>query len=641
MQMSRYVRLSKGLYDKGTLISPESVFDNIKEDVDYYVSPYFYNEEHYKAFKQKGSIKGIKDVLTNKIWFDFDKKEDPSLAQADTQVLVTRLRNYGIQEKDIEIYFSGNKGFNVQVTLNRELNPDQVYSLAINKFGSGLSTIDSSIYDSAQIIRVPGTRHQVTQLYKIPLTLTQLNTLTINEVKTMAKSLDNISDFEWGVINPKEEFFDLPKEQSKVIKTLDIDFNNKNPQWRNCKWSLLQGNFKSGERHSAMMVIAATAKALGFDEVTANHLCASAAEKQAAKTNTPQFPPEELEENIIPSVYTNDWEGGQYTCEKPGWLQSYCTSLGDHQCAKSSQNNTIEINEAFTLFKDYAQNIDTLTIGTGIPAIDRNLRMTIGMSVGIVAGPGTGKTSLALQVLNNMSKRNEQCVFFSYDMYHSLVFQKLVQKHFQLDPDDIFNYFKEDNKDFQAEVMEVLKDEYKNVAFCFKTGQTPDDIIKTIKETEEKTQKKVRLIVIDYNELVLSDINDSTASSSYVAQKLREIATSLNICVVVLLQPNKMAGAPSDEILSYRSAKGSSAIEQSLSVMLGMSRPGYSPKNPDEDRFITINALKNRMGRLFSVDLHWDGLTGSVRELLPEENSFLKEIRKRKEEESKGEEKWS
>jgi replicative DNA helicase len=221
-------------------------------------------------------------------------------------------------------------------------------------------------------------------------------------------------------------------------------------------------------------------------------------------------------------------------------------------------------------------------------------------------------------------------------MYHSLVIQKLIQKHFKDQPEHIFERFKNGDAEYEKKVRDKLKEEYKNIEFCFDTGQTPDDIERTIKHTREKNNKDVRLVVIDYNELVLTNFSDPTQSSAFAIQKMREIASKYNCCVIVLLQPNKLAGSPSDELKSYRSAKGSSAIEQAMSVMLGISRPGYNPRKPEEDKFLVINGLKNRMGSLFNVELSWDGLTGNVRELTDEERRLLKEIEERKNAEKEG-----
>ena len=630
MSSSKYVRLTNSLYDKGILVPEEKVFDSIDSEKDYYTSTYFYNENHLEQFKKTGSIKGIRDVLTDKIWFDFDSEDSVERAVKDTIEVVNRLKQYGINEKNIELYFSGNKGTTVIVKFNRMLTPDQVKSIVINKFGKGLDTLDHTLYDASQVLRVPGTRHPSSGLYKIPLTFKDLSTLTVKQIKEKAASLENLGNFSWEQENLSEELLKIVPEKVQVAKpATPVD---KPRHWKDYKWHLLQGNFEKGERHSAMMVLASTCRALGYDEESAIALCLAADAKHNEKYN--DSPIEDLESNIIPSIYSESWKGGQYSPQTDPWLAKYCEKQGFEVDAISDV--TVAIEDTFTMFKDYAMNIDKLTIKTGIDAIDKKLRMTIGMVVGVVAAPGVGKTSFALQMLNNMSKREEQCIFFSYDMYHALVMQKLVQKHFKIDGDVIFERIKNGDTAFEQEILAVLKKEYANVEFCFKQGQTPKDIEETIKMVETKTGKKVRLIVIDYGELVLSDMSDATAASAQVQHKLREIANSYNVCVLSLLQPNKMAGTPADTIKSYRAAKGSSAIEQTVSVMLGMSRPGYNPQRPEDDKFVTISALKVRMGGIFSSDMYWDGLTGTVRDLTPEDRDHLQEVRNRAKEEEEG-----
>lgn len=641
--MSRYVRLTKGLNDKGILIKPDELGNYTDTEKDYYTSVYYYNEEQLTRFKETGTVKGIKDVFTDKIWFDLDSKDNPEDAKTDAIVVIERLKQYGIDEKNIEVAYSGNKGFHVTVSLNRTLTPKQVESLAINKFGRDLKTLDVSVYDSAQILRVLGTKHHKSGLYKIPISTKQLKALSLIEIKEIAKSLDNVKEeFEWETVSPDEEFFIVPKveEKKKTEPPKELDLVGKPKAWKDWKWALLQGFFESGERHNALMVIASTSKALGYDKEQTYYLCKSALKKQAARSGQNEFDKDELWNNIIEqTVFSEGWEGGQYSPLTNAWVRKYCEKLG-FKIEEEKDTPTITIENAFTQFKDYAKNIDSLTIKTGIPALDNKLRMTVGMSAGLIAAPGVGKTSIAIQMLNNMSKAGHRSVFFSYDMYSAHVFQKLVQKHFNLTPEDIFDKFKKGDSQFEFMVKEKLRQEYAKVDFCFESGQTVSDIMDTVKKVEDNSGEKVKFVVMDYNELVLTDFVDSTSSSSYVAQKMREMANTNQLCVFSLFQPNKMAGTPADEIKSYRSAKGSSAIEQSVSVMLGMSRPGFDPRKPDEDMFVGLNCLKNRMGPIFSLDLHWDGLTGSVRELEEEELMLLKEIRQRKEAEKKGDD-WS
>ncbi len=645
--MSKYVVLKKGLSGLPSLVKPSEVMDVIEKDPkginsDWYQSIHYYNDSHVKILKEKGSLRGVTDVKTDKLVFDFDDASKTENAKADAQEVCKRLINEGIKESNIEVYYSGNKGFHVIITLNKELTPRQA-QLAATKFADGLKTFDTTLFDAAQILRVPWTLNK--EHYKIPLSVKDLSS-PMEKIRFMARDINNVTgDFNWDKTDINEDFYKEPPAVAKLVTSTVSNstvMSNKPRHWPDYKWSLLNAvQVKESERHQALMVIAATCKGLGYPEEMTRALCLTFDDKFQANTKKP--PVEDLESNILSTVYSDAWDGGTFSIKNNLWLQEYAKRVGINVDVNVIDDPVVSIDSAFDMFKDYATNIDSLTIKTGIPSLDKRLRITIGMSVGLVGAPGSGKSTIALQMLNAMSKSNEDCIFFSYDMYSALVFQKLVQKHLKVSDKDLFDKFKNGDQDFQNKALEVLKNEYKNVQFCFKTGQTPEQIEQTILFTKEKTGKIPRLLIVDYSELVLSDMSDGTAASAFVAHKLREIANKYNTCVFVLLQPNKMTGTPADEIISYQSAKGSSTIQQSLSVMLGMSRPGYDPKRVDDDQFVTINCLKNRMGPLFSVDLGWSGVNSTVYELSDEQRNTLTSLRKaqKEEKEKKDEGGWN
>lgn len=637
MSNNKYVRLTDGLKDKGELIPADEFDKDATSDRDMYASVYYYNEDHYKEFLKTGSVKGIENVKTDKLVFDFDNEENPDVARRDAVELVKRLKSEGIKEDHIDAYFSGNKGISIVLQLDKELNPTQAAHLALKKFGKDLSTLDPSMYNASRIFRLPNTKHQESGLYKIQLSLNQLEKLSMDLIKKSATSIKKLKDK--SIVNLPTDWINNI-EQPKEVKLLSKpNTNTRPPYWKDYKWAMVQGQFLIGERHNAMMVIAATCRGLGYDRDLTKAICLNADEKHQALTKHEAIDLEALENEVLDSVFSDDWNGGQYSYKNNPWLQKYCTREG-FDVNQSTDELTVEIDSVYDLFKTYATNIDKLTIKTGIKSLDQNLMMTIGTTVGIVAAPGSGKTSLSLQILNAMSKRGEQCIFFSYDMYHALVFQKLIQKHFNVEPEVIFEKFKSGDKEFEDKVVKVIKEEYKNVEFCFRSGQSPNDIIQTIKYVKEKTNKEIRLVVVDYSELVMSDYSDSTQASAFVAQRLREIANTYNLCVIVLLQPNKMSGGPAEEIKSYTNAKGSGTIAQALTVMLGLYRPGYDPANHEEDQFMTINCLKNRMGKLFKLDYKWDGLRGTIHELTSEQKAFLQEVLDRKQLESESKESY-
>ena len=172
---------------------------------------------------------------------------------------------------------------------------------------------------------------------------------------------------------------------------------------------------------------------------------------------------------------------------------------------------------------------------------------------------------------------------------------------------------------------QILKKHYHNVTFCFKVGQTISDLKKSIAEREQKLGREIGLVVVDYIELILSDKSDATAASAEAAQGLREIANSGKV-VVVLLQPNKMSSKADEAPTSYNAAKGSSAIAQAVTSMLGCFRPGYNPETPDMDKFFGVAILKNRMGPLGTVYFDWNGPTGRIKELEDIQRQELKEF---------------
>jgi hypothetical protein len=633
--MTHFVRLTKGVADKGKLIPVTEIYDHLDDsNQDYYTSAYCYNEQQVEEFKKTGTVRGIKDVVTNRIWFDFDTSEDPTFAQIDAQEAIRRLEKYGINNKNIEIYFSGNKGFHLFVTLNRFIKPEQVYNICVKKFGHDLKSLDSAVYDPSRIFRVPGTKHQKSGLYKIPLTYKQLFSLNINQIKNLATSLDNIKEeFEWEVASPKEDLFEIDnKKQVTKIDASVLDFSKKPSQWKNCKWSLLQGNFKEGERHNALMVIAATCRGLGYDKDTTYYMCKSAMKKQAALTGQGEFSKEELYTNIIEqSVFTDNWEGGQYSCQKPGWLQTYCQTLGEHKCkSEQEEKPVIEVAEMGKLFSTYAQNFEQNIIKTGIKQLDDNVILCASTLNGLLGQPGAGKTSMSLQYLLNTSLNGISSTFLSLDMGMPIVYAKMVQKFTGMNFKEVMNLYKTDPA--KANKIETeLKAMYKNVGFNFKSGLTVPDIKNVVVEQQNQRGEKVKLVVIDYLECIAGPYSDQTANTGFIANQLKDLANDLSVCVLLLLQTQKHSTPDvSDPLLSLKGVKGSSLIEQSCSTILTLWREGYNPKTVTDDRYISFAVVKNRFGSLWSGDFSWHGITGDICELTEEQESDLIDFRERK-----------
>lgn len=631
-----YYRLCEGLKDKGKLIpDTENVYKYIKDTKkDYYVSLYKYNESQKKTFEQTGSVAGMSGLKTNNLVFDFDSP-DLSKAQSDTKELVKRLKDKKIPEDAINVYFSGNKGFHVTVLTDKYLTSQQTKKIAKN-LSKGLTTFDSVIYNDNRIIRVPNTKHAESGFFKTPISIEELNTSTVNDIKEIAKSeyepqsviQTNLPPLFLEIAKTSEDAKTPTVKESKLLSELDL---TKRPKWLSpWKYALSQGYFPPGQRSNALMILGATYKSQGLPPEVTYRMLKGVIELQSQRHDQEKFDNNEIWTNVINTIYNDSWQGKTYSEDNfPQAIQDYLEEMGVPRKDDINPSDELieRVDQGFGDFYKYAVDIDKYTMSFGIPSLDKKLKIRKGHLIYLLAPPGVGKTSFAVTLLNNMSKEGTHCYFGSYDMYKNNVYQKLIQRHTGLSEEGLYDVFRNNDQEKIKGFREILTKNYGNVTFCFKSGQSIGDIKKSIHFQEQQTNQPIDLVMLDYLELIQTQSKDPTQASAEAAQGLREIANEGRV-VVCLLQPNKMNSKPNEPALSYNAAKGSSTIAQSATAILTAHRPGMNALNNNEyDKYFCINCVKNRNGSLFSADFAWHGPTQTIREMEDIERRELKELR--------------
>lgn len=656
-----YVRLCETINNIGKLVPNTDIAKFIEnQEKDYYSSIFLYNEDQKrkaeelieitkdgKTFKRPKGVSGIKEVVTNKLVFDFDS-DNLQNAKLDTIELIQRLEGHGVNSQDLNICFSGSKGFSVELNTTERFSPEE-FKAIVHNLAADLKTFDPKIVDPNRIFRLPFTKHPKTGLYKTPLSKDELEGLSIEEIKELSsKALKVDADYLSYTTKLPESVkklkvvkkAELPVKTAELIN--DIDLTNK-PSWlSNWKYALSRGLFKEGTRSYALTILAATCRNQGMSDTQAYYFLKAAAEEQSKRFGGDKFDKSEIWKNIIEVVYGQNWQGGSWSEDNfPEDLKQFLLSNGIPRIDQGSADELVEtVKDGFGDFISYAKDIEKNTIKFGIPSIDKNLKIRKGHSIGLIAPPGVGKTSFAVTLTNNMSKEGSHVYFASYDMYKNNVYQKLIQRHTGLKDDDIYKVFVEGNLEKIEEFRKVLSDNYGNVTFCFKNGQSIAQLKQSIKNAETRVGKKVDLVVVDYIELILSEKSDPTAASAEAAQGLREIANEGRV-VLILLQPNKLSSKPNEPLTSYNSAKGSSAIAQSVTSMLTLHRPGLHSRLRNEDNFIGLDCVKNRNGGLFSLDFYWDGKTQTFSEIDDVGRVRLENVRRMvRELENSEEEEW-
>lgn len=645
--MNNLVLVRRGVSGVAQFTSPDKIYELVNDsNSDWYASAHMYSKDHAEQYNKTGSVAGIRDVSTNKLWWDFDNKEDLELARKDCLATInTLIYKYNIKDTDLEIYFSGMKGFTFQVTIDRTLTPLEV-ELICKGVSQGQTTFDRTVYDASQLIRVPGTKHNKSGLYKIPLTLKELETSPIASIMSKAKSLDNLTeDYSWTQATPSAALYvDFKPKPTKVSTTPSyketLDYTNKPKFLSNCRWALQNGMFKEGNRSHALMCLASTYKNLGFDIEHTYRLLKGVAELQTNKNGGERFPDSELYNTIALQVYSDRWNNGQYTCKKEGWLKDFCESLGHHKCKHEEDKQLfVDIPTLVPAFKNFATTLDKNIIKTGIAGLDERVTLTTSMLVGLLGAPSSGKSQCCFQVLNNASLNGIESAFFSMDMGSPLVVTRLLQKHTGYSQAKIYDMFKGDK---EQQLIELLEKNYKNVKFCFKGGLTVESIRQTVQDHKTNTGRPLKLLVIDYLECIQGPYSDANANVALVAKQLKDLANEEQLLILLLLQTQKHSGDPSAPLHSMRNIKGASTIEQDCSVVISLYREGFSTVTPEDDKFISFSVVKNRMGQLSTIDCEWDGLTGKIDYPMSQEaEQALKELRVKKEMNASSSKEWN
>lgn len=237
------------------------------------------------ATKQKG---GKGEVFIAPLYFDLDYKTDPAVSQADVIKLVEFfMTELGIQETDISLYFSGSKGFHALINYQAFGIKPGADLHKIYKHIAGylihrleLRSLDLAVYTHHRMLRLPNSVHSGTKKFKIELSLEELQTLTLEDIKNKA-SMPRIQP----VIDPKlradnlalradAAAFYTAKEQewneaaaTSGARYAKEDFNFRKDRPPVCVMDIMESGWKKdGDRNQATVQLAAYYKEAGHSK---------------------------------------------------------------------------------------------------------------------------------------------------------------------------------------------------------------------------------------------------------------------------------------------------------------------------------------------------------------------------------------
>ena len=161
-------------------------------DREAYLSAFSYGADFCRHLADTGSTRDFDGICWSPfIHFDIDRA-DPAQALSDARGLaLSILQRYNLDDDDLLLFFSGSKGYHVDLPAFWQPAPSATFHRAARRFaellaaGAGLS-IDSGVYDKVRCFRAPNSRHPKTGLHKRRLSLDELLHLSPEGIRALA-----------------------------------------------------------------------------------------------------------------------------------------------------------------------------------------------------------------------------------------------------------------------------------------------------------------------------------------------------------------------------------------------------------------------------------------------------------------------
>lgn len=227
----------------------------------------------------------------------------------------------------------------------------------------------------------------------------------------------------------------------------------------------------------------------------------------------------------------------------------------------------------------------------------------------IIAGtPGTGKTSLGLNVLDGvMAHSNLQTLMFSMEMDADSLMDRYVASLASVPLTCIRNGWLNDEQ--QAKSLKALQDilTLRNITIDPREARTPMDLLVYSRQMQRK-KGKIGAILVDYLQLMRYPkySNDRTQEVAEISKGLKSMAKQLKCPVIALSQLNRESSKTNRRPV-MSDLKESSQIEQDADVILFLYREKPKDGADNNNGLTELIIAKNRNGPLGTIKLAFQG----------------------------------
>ena len=279
---------------------------------------------------------------------------------------------------------------------------------------------------------------------------------------------------------------------------------------------------------------------------------------------------------------------------------------GDTSSMEDIRESSV-VGDVIERFEEISRNKDALRgIPTGFPYLNK---ITNGFQrsdlIVIAARPGSGKTSLAMNIVEAAAFQGNVCAVFSLEMPKIQIVQRLLCASAKVSMSDALAG-KLSTNDWKQ--LAKTSEELKKLSIIIDDSSrvTPAEILSKCRRIKAKNNGRLDLVMIDYIQLMSSGYKQDenrTREIAHITGDLKIMAKELNVPVIALSQLRRMIGEP-----QLSDLRESGAIEQDADMVIFINRPDMTA-TPEE---IEKNKIVRGMADLI-IAKHRNGETGRTK----------------------------
>lgn len=240
---------------------------------------------------------------------------------------------------------------------------------------------------------------------------------------------------------------------------------------------------------------------------------------------------------------------------------------------------------------------------TGFRDLDRKLAGLHPTNLLIVASrPGMGKTSLALNIAQNVAVNDIPVAVFSLEMSREEIVTRMLCAQGRIDSQRLRSgRLTESDFSKLSNAASVL---YKKPIYV---DDSPGLTVTEIRAKSRRMRRRpgLGLIIVDYLQLMQGSGGENRQQEiAYISRSLKNLARELHVPIIALSQLNRSLESREEKRPRLGDLRESGAIEQDADVVMFIYRHEYyHPEAKDAKGIAELNIAKHRQGAIGRVDM--------------------------------------